>query len=97
MKKLNYKRYFLIALVGSLVVSAIIGIYIFLAGDFGEIENKILLTTVALAVFSLLRLCSALIYGKGGSSILSSLGMGSAILGFLAAVNVVAAKHVFSR
>ena len=50
---------FLWALVAFLSVTALLAIVIFLRGRFEEAEVKILLTTVALAVYSLTALCGA--------------------------------------
>ena len=83
---MNYKRVFLIALIGAMVLSALVGIYIFLIGDFGDTENKILVTTLSMAVFSLLGLCSALAYDKRYFSLFSILGMGFSLLGFIASL-----------
>jgi hypothetical protein len=52
-------RVFLWALVAFLSVTALLAIVIFLRGRFEETEVKILLTTVALAVYSLTALCGA--------------------------------------
>lgn len=89
MKKLNYKRVFLLALITALILSALVGIYIFLIGNFGEMENKILLTTVSLAVFSLLGLCSALVHDSKNLSSFSILGMCFSLLGFIASLEII--------
>ena len=79
----------MLALIVALVVSALVGIYIFLLGDFGDIENKILLTTGSLAVFSLLGLCSALVYHNKKLRLLSVLGMSFSLLGFIFSLDIV--------
>ena len=89
MDRLNYKRFFLLALIGALVLSALVGIYIFLIGDFGDMENKILFTTISLAVFSLLGLCSALVHGNKNLSLFSILGMGFSLSGFIASLEII--------
>ena len=89
MSKVNYKRAFLLALIAALILSASVGIYIFLLGDFGEMENKILTTTVSLAVLSLLGLCSALVHGSKNLSSFSFLGMGFSMLGFIASLDII--------
>ncbi len=50
---MDLKKTFLIATLASLIVSAGIGIGIFLFGDLGETQNKLLLTALAVAGFSL--------------------------------------------
>lgn len=89
MDRLNFKRFFLIALIGALVLSALVGIYVFLIGDFGDTENKILTTTLSLTVFSLLGLCSALAYHKRNFYLFSILGMGFSLLGFIASLEII--------
>ena len=88
MDRLNYKRFFLLALIIALILSALIGIYIFLIGDFGDMENKILFTTFSLAVFSLLGLCSALVYTNKNLSTFSILGMSFSLLGFISSIEI---------
>ena len=51
--KVDLKRTFLVAALASLVVSAGIGIAIFLLGNLGDTQSKLLLTTLAVAGFSL--------------------------------------------
>jgi hypothetical protein len=89
MNRLNYKKSFLLALITALILSALVGIYIFLIGDFGEMENKILITTISLAVFSLLGLCSALVHGNKNLSLFSMLGMCFSLLGFIASLAII--------
>ena len=50
---MDLKRTFLVASLASLIVSASIGVAIFLLGDLGETQSKLLLTTLAVAGFSL--------------------------------------------
>ena len=50
---MDLKRTFLVATLASLIVSAGIGIAIFVFGDLGETQSKLLLTTLAVAGFSL--------------------------------------------
>lgn len=57
---MNLKRLFLYILIGSVSVSALIGIVVILFGNFGEFETKILLTTGTITVTSILGLaCGA--------------------------------------
>jgi hypothetical protein len=57
---MNTKKAFLYLLIGSVAVSASIGIFVVLFGDFGEIEIRILLTTLTITVTSILGLaCGA--------------------------------------
>jgi len=48
----------------SLVFTALIGIYTIVSGDFGETQGKVLLTTLAVAGFSILALCHLAVFGR---------------------------------
>jgi len=54
------KTTFVVGALTSLIVSALIGIYIFLAGTFGEIQQKLLLTVVLIGVFSIFGLANSI-------------------------------------
>ena len=58
------KRLFLWALLASLVASAAIGIAIFVLGDFGDTQVRLLLTTLVIAGFSITALASAVALGS---------------------------------
>lgn len=88
MQKLNFKKHFLVVLIIALILSAFVGIYIFLIGDFSQTETNILFTTLGLAVYSLLGLCSAMVYGKKRLNEFSIVGMSLSFLAFVGAVDV---------
>jgi len=79
----NFKKVFLITMIISLSISALIGIIIFLLGDFGEIEARILLTTLTIGGFSLTALCNSALYDKHRYVPFSTTGMIVAAIGFL--------------
>jgi hypothetical protein len=83
METFNFKRAFLVGLILALILSAIVGIYIFIKGEFGELENKILITTGSLSVYSLLGLCSALEHGQQKLRLFSVIGMILSLLAFI--------------
>jgi hypothetical protein len=81
---LNLKKTFLISLVVSLSISALIAIFIFLFSDgFGESELKILFTTLVIGLFSLTGLCNSTLYEKGRQSLLTISGMVLSAIGFV--------------
>ena len=86
MKNLDFKKYFLRTLVIALSISALIGIFIFLLGDFGETEFRLLVTTLTIGGYSLTGLCSATIQNRKEFKVFSTIGMLVSILGFLAAI-----------
>ena len=64
---MNLKRIFLYTLIGSVAISALIGIGVILFGNFGEFEVRVLMTTLTVTVTSILGLaCGAYIEtGRG--------------------------------
>lgn len=48
----------------SLVLTALIGIYTIVVGEFGETQSKVMLTTLAVAAFSILALCHLAVFGR---------------------------------
>lgn len=64
---MNPKRIFLYTLIGSVAISALIGIGVILFGNFGEFEVRVLMTTLTVTVTSILGLaCGAYIEtGRG--------------------------------
>ena len=72
---MNLKRVFLISVIASLSIAALVGIVIFLLGRFGETELRILLTTLFLGLFSLTALCCATLYERQKAAPISLLGL----------------------
>ena len=65
------------------MLAALVGIYVFLFGDFGEMEAKILGTTLTISAFSLTSLACAAAHEQRRYPLLSILGLGVAIVGLL--------------
>lgn len=59
---MNLKRLFLYLLIGSVAVSAVIGIGVILFGDFGKLEIRVLMTTLTVTVTSILGLACGAYY-----------------------------------
>lgn len=76
------KRILLRMFVGTLILSALIGIYCVLFGSFGQTEVKILLTTLTVSYFSVTSLACAAALDKQRSPLLIWPGFGTGILGF---------------
>ncbi len=62
---MQLKRTFLLGVIGSLSFSALLGIWAFLFSTFGELEVKIILTTLTAALFSLTSLGAAVVAERG--------------------------------
>jgi hypothetical protein len=77
------KQTLLRTLIGALILSALIGIYAFLFGDFGETEVKILLTTLTISFFSVTSLACAAAFEKKKMPLLSVPGLILGFVGFL--------------
>ncbi len=86
MTDINYKKIFLKALIISLVISAIIGIYLFLFGDFEDSDTRLLLTTLTVGWYSMTGLCSSVVHSRKSFKIFSSFGIIISILGFFITV-----------
>jgi hypothetical protein len=70
LQKINLKRTFLYTLIASIALSALIGIVVILFGNFGELETKILLTTLTVSYASILGLaCGAFLETKRGKTL----------------------------
>lgn len=83
---MNHKKLFLITLIVALSISALIGIFVFLFGELGDLEAKLLVTTAAIGGFSLTGLCCAVDPDlKLGGIKIPQLGMIASVLGFLIA------------
>lgn len=80
---MHYKRYFLISMISALVISALIGIYIFLFGEGMELEMKVLATTLCIGIYSLLGLCNAALQTKKGMQYLSLSGIIVSLIAFI--------------
>jgi len=80
---LPLKRVFLWTLIVTLCISALIGVYAFLFGQFGDMEIKILLTTLSISFFSIIALACAAAFEMKKGSILAPLGLAVSLLGLL--------------
>ncbi len=77
------KKAFLITMIVSLSISALIGIAVIIIGNLGETESKILGTTLAIGGFSLVGLCCSTLYERKNFKLFSTIGMGVCVLGFI--------------
>jgi hypothetical protein len=74
--RLNPKKFFLYLLIASVAVSALVGIGVFLFGNFGgEFEMKVLLTTMTVTVTSILGLACGASLEAGRGKILPLIGI----------------------
>lgn len=77
---MNPKRLFLYTLIGSVALCALIGILVILFGAFGKFETKVLLTTLTVAVTSILGLACGALYESRKSRLLPFTGIGAAVV-----------------
>lgn len=83
------RRGLLCTLIGALALAGLIGIYVFVLGDFGETEMKILVTTLSLTFFSVTSLgCTAVLERKSGA-ILGLPGLAVSLLGFVSSLAII--------
>ncbi|MET4158725.1 hypothetical protein [Agromyces sp. PvR057] len=60
----GYRRLAIVALVASLSITAVVGIVTLLSGDFGEVQGRVLGTTLLIAGASILALCHLSVVGR---------------------------------
>jgi hypothetical protein len=75
MQSPNLKKIFLYLLIGSVALSAVIGIGVMLFGNFGEFEIKVLLTTMTVTITSILGLACGAYLETGRGKILPLAGI----------------------
>lgn len=73
----------------SLGISALLGIVVFLFGDFGDMEFRLLLTTLTVGGYSVTGLCCAVVYERRRFTSLALTGMIVSVFGFLFTVSVI--------
>jgi hypothetical protein len=83
LENIDFKKVFLVTLIASLSISALCAIIIFLLGDFGELQLKILVTTLTIGVFSLTGLCCATLLNKQRFPLLAIFGIIASMWGIL--------------
>jgi len=83
--KLNhsFKTLFLMGFIVSLCATAIVGIWIFLFGTFGDLEGRLLFTTITIGAYSLTALCNSALFGRQRVELVGYLGIAISIAGFL--------------
>lgn len=77
------KQVLLRILAGALVLSALVAIYVFLFGDFGDTEAKILVTTLSVSFFSVTSLGCAAAQDKKKCLYLATPGVVTGLVGFV--------------
>lgn len=76
------RRVAIIFIIVSLAIAALFGIVTLLTGDFGELQGKILLTTLLLAGFSITALCHLAVVGRS-LRIVGFVGIAVSVLAFV--------------
>ena len=84
-KGTKMKKYFIYGLIVSLVITGLMGIGVLLNGKLGELQIKVLLTTLTFTVYSIIGLCCNSIVG-GKYSVFGKFGLGVTFIGLLYAV-----------
>jgi hypothetical protein len=88
MQNLNIKKTFLYTLIGSVAVSALLGIWAILAGDFGDFQARVLMTTLTIVGTSILGLACGAFWEspKSANSPLKMVPIAGMILAIVSAV-----------
>ena len=82
-ESLHMKKAFLLSMIVSLCFAALMGIIVFISGTYGWVEVKILLTTLAIGIFSLAGLCNAALYEKGKAKGFAMTGIIITLIAFI--------------
>jgi len=83
---IHLKKFLLISVIFSLVISAVISVIIFLAFQFGEIELRILFTTISIGGYSLVGLFFAHIYEKNNHPYIGVAGLAFILFSFISTI-----------
>jgi len=86
---MNLRRFFLYMLIGSVSLSAVIGIGVILFGDFGEIEIRVLMTTLTVTATSILGLACGAYLESGRGKYLPLAGIVLAVISALMSLLVI--------
>ncbi len=81
--KSGFKKLFLRLMIVSFSISALMGIIVFIIGDFGELEGQILMTTASFGLYTLAGLCCSILYDKNRHKTISATGMIVSFLSFV--------------
>ena len=85
-QQLSIGGLFLVSLIASLSISALIAIFVFLLGDFGDTEIKLLISTLTIGGYSLTGLCGSVLYERRIFTPLALAGIIVSVIGFLVTV-----------
>lgn len=86
---INIRRIFLISLIASVSISALLGISVILLGDFGYIEVRVLMTTFTITVMSICGLACGAHLETGRGNLLPKVGIAFSLIAALMALLVI--------
>ena len=81
--QLGIRGILLVPLIASLSLSALVAIFVFLLGDFGETEIRLLLTTLTIGAYSLTGMCASVLYERKRYILLARAGIVVSATAFL--------------
>lgn len=95
------KRIFLYTLIGSVSISALLGIGVLLFGKFGEFEVRVMMTTLTVTLASILGLACGAFYESGRGRLLPAIGIvlsvAAALMTFLIIWDVADESEVYIK
>ena len=89
MRDIDLRRLFLYLLIGSVAVSALIGIVVVLLGSFGTFEVRVLMTTLTVTVTSILGLACGAYYETGRGRMLPLAGIVLTVIAAMMALLII--------
>jgi hypothetical protein len=96
-KQIDFKRVFVIVIIISLVLCAIIGILIFIFGSFEQTQLDILLTSLSLALASIAGLADTSLYTRNKYQIFSLTGLAVTGIAFLLSLILIWESSAFTQ
>jgi hypothetical protein len=88
-ESVNVRRIFLISLIASVSISALLGIGVILLGNFGYVEVRVLMTTFTITVMSICGLACGAHFEAGRGNVLPKVGIALSLIAALMALLVI--------
>lgn len=86
---MNLKRLFLYTLIGSVAISAVLGIAVIILGSFGELESRVLMTTFTITLTSILGLACGAYYDSKNARVMPGIGIVFSLIAAILAIYMI--------
>lgn len=89
LKDVNYRKLFIRYALLALIISALIGLFVFVFGENSDLEFRFLLTSFAIGTYGVTGLCCSAIISRKGLRLFSMLGIAVCFLAFLVSLALI--------